>query len=182
MLGKRCQVPWCHGARLRNWHVAPSHLAPCHLAPGTLAPSTGHLAPCHLGTRHRGTGADKIHATQDMSWWHWLAIGLVLVLLELAASGGFYVIFFGVAAIAISALNLFGLAGPLWVQLLLFSAFSVAALLLFRRPGTQTDPATRPRRFRFAGRRGCPAARRHRAWNSRAGGTARYGVVGAERH
>ena len=69
-----------------------------------------------------------------MSWWHWLAIGLVLVLLELAASGGFYVIFFGVAAIAISALNLFGLSGPLWVQLLLFSAFSVAALLLFRRP------------------------------------------------
>ena len=69
-----------------------------------------------------------------MSWWHWLAIGLVLILLELAASGGFYVIFFGVAAIAISALNLFGLAGPLWWQLLLFSVFSVAALLLFRRP------------------------------------------------
>ncbi len=69
-----------------------------------------------------------------MSWWHWLAIGLVLILLELAASGGFYVIFFGVAAIAISALNLFGLAGPVWWQLLLFSVFSVVALLLFRRP------------------------------------------------
>ena len=69
-----------------------------------------------------------------MSWWHWLAIGLILILLELAASGGFYVIFFGVAAIAISALHLFGLAGPLWLQLLLFSVFSVAALMLFRRP------------------------------------------------
>ena len=69
-----------------------------------------------------------------MSWWHWLAIGLILVLLELAASGGFYVIFFGVAAIAISGLHLFGLAGPLWSQLLLFSVFSVAALLFFRRP------------------------------------------------
>jgi membrane protein implicated in regulation of membrane protease activity len=69
-----------------------------------------------------------------MSWWHWLAVGLILILLELAASGGFYVIFFGIAAIAISGLHLFGLAGPLWVQLLLFSVFSVAALLLFRRP------------------------------------------------
>ena len=69
-----------------------------------------------------------------MSWWYWLAIGLILVLLELAASGGFYVIFFGVAAIAISGLHLFGLAGPLWSQLLLFSVFSVAALMLFRRP------------------------------------------------
>ena len=69
-----------------------------------------------------------------MSWWHWLAIGLILILLELAASGGFYVIFFGVAAIAISGLHLFGLAGPVWWQLLLFSVFSVVALLLFRRP------------------------------------------------
>jgi membrane protein implicated in regulation of membrane protease activity len=69
-----------------------------------------------------------------MSWWHWLALGLILIVLELAASGGFYVIFFGVAAIAISGLHLFGLAGPLWSQLLLFSVFSVAALMLFRRP------------------------------------------------
>lgn len=69
-----------------------------------------------------------------MSWWHWLAIGLILVLLELASAGGFYVIFFGVAAIAISGLHVLGLAGPLWSQLLLFSVFSVAALLLFRRP------------------------------------------------
>jgi len=69
-----------------------------------------------------------------MSWWHWLVLGLVLVLLEMAASGGLYVIFFGVAAIAISALHLFGLAGPVWLQLLLFSVISVAALLLFRSP------------------------------------------------
>jgi membrane protein implicated in regulation of membrane protease activity len=69
-----------------------------------------------------------------MSWWHWLALGLILILLELAASGGFYVIFFGVAAIAISGLHLFGLAGPIWWQLLLFSVFSVVALLLFRKP------------------------------------------------
>jgi membrane protein implicated in regulation of membrane protease activity len=69
-----------------------------------------------------------------MLWWHWLIIGLVLVALELAASGGFYVIFFGIAAIAIGGLRLVGAAGPLWMQLVLFSVLSVASLLLFRSP------------------------------------------------
>jgi membrane protein implicated in regulation of membrane protease activity len=67
-------------------------------------------------------------------WWHWLALGLVLIALELAASGGFYVIFFGVAAIVVSGLTLLGAAGPVWVQLLLFSILSVISLLLFRSP------------------------------------------------
>jgi membrane protein implicated in regulation of membrane protease activity len=69
-----------------------------------------------------------------MQWWHWLALGLVLVALEMAASGGFYVIFFGVAAIAIGALHLFDVAGPVWLQLLLFSILSVGSLLIFRNP------------------------------------------------
>jgi membrane protein implicated in regulation of membrane protease activity len=69
-----------------------------------------------------------------MHWWHWLAIGLILVALELAASGGFYVIFFGVAALAIGGLHALDLAGPLWWQLLLFSILSVGSLLLFRSP------------------------------------------------
>jgi len=69
-----------------------------------------------------------------MTWWHWLALGLILVTLEMAASGGFYVIFFGVAAIAIGGLHLFDLAGPACFQLLLFSVLSVGSLLLFRNP------------------------------------------------
>jgi membrane protein implicated in regulation of membrane protease activity len=69
-----------------------------------------------------------------MLWWHWLLLGLVLTALELAASGGFYIIFFGVAAIIVALLSLFDLAGPLWFQLLLFSALSVASLLFFRNP------------------------------------------------
>lgn len=69
-----------------------------------------------------------------MHWWHWLALGLVLIALEMAASGGFYVIFFGIAALAIGGLRLFDMAGPAWVQFLLFSIVSVASLLLFRSP------------------------------------------------
>lgn len=69
-----------------------------------------------------------------MAWWHWLVVGLVLVALEMAASGGFYVIFFGVAALAIGGLHLLGIAGPMWFQLLLFSVLSVVSLLVFRKP------------------------------------------------
>ena len=69
-----------------------------------------------------------------MTWWHWLALGLILVALEMAASGGFYVIFFGIAALAIGGLHLFDIAGPIWLQLLLFSVLSVGSLLLFRKP------------------------------------------------
>ena len=69
-----------------------------------------------------------------MTWWHWLVIGLILVALEIAASGGFYVIFFGIAALAIGALHAFDLAGPLWFQFMMFSVLSVASLLAFRNP------------------------------------------------
>jgi membrane protein implicated in regulation of membrane protease activity len=67
-------------------------------------------------------------------WWHWLALGLVLVLLELAAPGGFYVIFFGLAALVVGLLLLFDAAGPLWMQLLLFSVLSAVFLMVFRNP------------------------------------------------
>jgi inner membrane protein len=67
-------------------------------------------------------------------WWHWLAVGLVLVVLELAAPGGFYVIFFGLAAIVVGLLLLVDAAGPLWMQLLLFSVLSTLFLAVFRNP------------------------------------------------
>ena len=69
-----------------------------------------------------------------MLWWHWLVFGLVLIALEMAAAGGFYIIFFGVAAVVIAVLQLLGIAGPTWLQLLLFSVFSIASLLFFRNP------------------------------------------------
>ena len=69
-----------------------------------------------------------------MHWWHWLVIGLILVALEMAASGGFYVIFFGIAALAIAGLHVLDWAGPIWLQLVLFSSISIVSLLFFRGP------------------------------------------------
>ena len=70
----------------------------------------------------------------NITWWHWLVLGLLLVAIEMAASGGFYVIFFDIAALIIGGLALFGLAGPVSLQVLMFSVLSIAALMLFRRP------------------------------------------------
>ncbi len=69
-----------------------------------------------------------------VTWWHWLVLGLVLIALEMAAAGGFYIIFFGIAALVIGGLAFLGLVGSLSLQVLMFSVLSVAALLLFRRP------------------------------------------------
>ena len=69
-----------------------------------------------------------------MIWWLWLVIGLVLVGVELVTPGGFFVIFFGVAAVVVGALVGVGAADAAWVQWLLFSVLSVASLSLFRKP------------------------------------------------
>jgi membrane protein implicated in regulation of membrane protease activity len=69
-----------------------------------------------------------------MAWWVWLLFGLFLLVCELLTPGGFYIVFFGVGAIVIGVLAAMDLAGPPWVQWLLFSAVSVVSLVLFRRP------------------------------------------------
>jgi hypothetical protein len=69
-----------------------------------------------------------------IAWWHWLVLGLLLIALELAASGGFYIIFFGIAAVIISLMAALGADTPVWGQLLLFSVLSIGSLQFFRGP------------------------------------------------
>ena len=69
-----------------------------------------------------------------IAWWHWLVLGLLLIALELAASGGFYIIFFGIAAVLISLMVALGAQTPVWAELALFSLMSIGSLLLFRGP------------------------------------------------
>jgi membrane protein implicated in regulation of membrane protease activity len=69
-----------------------------------------------------------------MTWWLWLVLGLLLAGLELLSSGGFYLIFFGLSALLIGTLGLVGFAGPIWLQWFLFTALSIALLVLFRNP------------------------------------------------
>lgn len=73
-----------------------------------------------------------------MIWWYWLVLGLVLIALEMVSAGGFYIIFFGVAAVFVAGLAGSGLVETNWLQWLLFSVLSIASLVLFRNPLMRT--------------------------------------------
>jgi membrane protein implicated in regulation of membrane protease activity len=69
-----------------------------------------------------------------MVWWYWIFLGLALLGTELATPGGFYILFFGLSALAVGALAGFDLVTTDWLQWLLFSALAVVSLVLFRGP------------------------------------------------
>jgi membrane protein implicated in regulation of membrane protease activity len=68
-----------------------------------------------------------------MVWWAWILFGLGLLAAEMLTPGGFFVLFFGLAALLVGALVAIGAGGPDWFQWLLFSLLSVASMLVFRR-------------------------------------------------
>ncbi|HET9034733.1 MAG TPA: NfeD family protein [Myxococcaceae bacterium] len=70
-------------------------------------------------------------------WWMWFAAGVGLLVFELVTPGGFFAFFFGAAAILVGLLTAIHLAGPEWLQWLLFSVFSVAGVVLLRKPVMQ---------------------------------------------
>jgi len=63
----------------------------------------------------------------------WAVLGLVLAALELGTPGGFYLLFFGIGALAVGLLTAVGAISATLPQLLWFSTLSVLASLLFRR-------------------------------------------------
>jgi len=69
-----------------------------------------------------------------MYWWHWAVLGIALAALEILTPGGFYLLFFGVGGLAVALLTVLGVGGPLWLQVLLFSLFSIVSVALFRNP------------------------------------------------
>lgn len=69
-----------------------------------------------------------------MTWWGWLLLGLFFLLAEMMTPGGFYLIFFGAGALMVGTLSGLKLTGPEWMEWLLFSVFSIVALLFFRQP------------------------------------------------
>ena len=69
-----------------------------------------------------------------MEWWVWLVLGLLLVAIEVFTPGGFFLLFFGIAALLVGGLaatNL-PLTASLPFQILVFLVVSVAGLILFR--------------------------------------------------
>jgi membrane protein implicated in regulation of membrane protease activity len=69
-----------------------------------------------------------------MIWWYWMLVGLVLLGAEMVTPGGFYILFFGLAALAVGTLAGVGLVQVEWLQWLLFSGIAILSLLVFRGP------------------------------------------------
>lgn len=77
-----------------------------------------------------------------MTWSYWLFMGLVLAGAEMMAPGGFYLLFFGIAALIVGALAGLGIVQTAWLEWLLFSILAVVSLLLFRGPLLRTTRST----------------------------------------
>jgi hypothetical protein len=69
-----------------------------------------------------------------MPWWIWAIAGLSLLGAELLTPGGFYLLFFGLAALVVGAALGLGLSLPLWSQGVGFVVLAVLAVLVLRRP------------------------------------------------
>ena len=69
-----------------------------------------------------------------MGWWLWVLVGFGLLVVELITPGGFFMVFFGIAALLVGVLAALGVSGPDWLEWLLFTVFSVAGISFFRRP------------------------------------------------
>jgi membrane protein implicated in regulation of membrane protease activity len=69
-----------------------------------------------------------------MTWWYWMLVGLMLLGAEMVTPGGFYMLFFGLAALAVGTLAGVGLVQAEWLQWLLFSGLAILSLLVFRGP------------------------------------------------
>ena len=67
-----------------------------------------------------------------MEWWLWLAGGMALVVAELVTPSGFFILFFGIGALAVGVLARLGIVTSLPLQFLAFTVLSVASLLIFR--------------------------------------------------
>jgi inner membrane protein len=69
-----------------------------------------------------------------MIWWYWMLLGLVLLGIEMVTPGGFYILFFGLAALIVGSLAGLGFAQAEWLQWLMFSGLAILSLLVFRGP------------------------------------------------
>ena len=69
-----------------------------------------------------------------MTWWLWVLLGFLLMGFELFTPVGFFFLFFGAGALVVGILAGLGLAGPTWMEWLLFSVVSVLTIAVFRGP------------------------------------------------
>jgi len=69
-----------------------------------------------------------------VTWWLWMLLGLALLAAEILTPGGFFIIFFGAAALGVGLLKLLGIVDSLALEGLVFAVLAVTGLVFFRKP------------------------------------------------
>lgn len=68
-----------------------------------------------------------------MAWWGWMIVGVALLGTELLIiDAQFFLVFLGLAAVAVGLAALVGLGGPEWVQWILFGILALVFMFGFR--------------------------------------------------
>jgi membrane protein implicated in regulation of membrane protease activity len=68
-----------------------------------------------------------------MAWWTWCLLGTLLFAIELGAvDAQFFLVFAGLAAVAVGIIGLVGLDLPSWAQWLSFAVLSIVAMFTVR--------------------------------------------------
>lgn len=81
---------------------------------------------------------------QHLSFWNWLAVGTLLLILEVFGAGG-YLLWIGVAAASVGVLTYLLPDLPWTVQFILFGVLSVlTAVFWWRRQRTAAKPSDQP--------------------------------------
>ena len=78
----------------------------------------------------------------DFEWWHWVVLGIVLVLAELAVPA-FFIIWFGLGALLVGLLLLVAPAMGMTLQLALWCVASLAMVALWFRVFKRGEHKTR---------------------------------------
>lgn len=89
-------------------------------------------------------------------YWHWWAIAVVLIILELTVSGAFFFLWLGAAAAIVGLITL--IPGVTWeMQLFAFAAMAVVSVFLWRRfkpkQSESEHPTLNKRGHQYIGRR-----------------------------
>lgn len=81
---------------------------------------------------------------EGLVYWHWLALGLLLLVAEVAVGGASFLMWIGFAALATGVLALVVPVLGWQLQLLVFGTGSVASVFLWRRFVKDRDTADAP--------------------------------------
>ena len=68
-----------------------------------------------------------------MPWWAWLAVGVVLLVVEVAIQTDFWLAVLGVAALIVGTAAWMGFSEPLWAQWAAFGLLSIGLAVFVRR-------------------------------------------------